>query len=223
MNLLSVAPRNEITYRGYFRSPLFQVWGTGAKLLEALYAAFTPLGVTLSNIASEETAKSPADRAIVVQAGNNCIYNWRMERVELTLRNFTNEDLRALPRLMEANDRWINAMGVEPKYASYQFSYAGHAQIDGATSGQVLARVPHIELGTGLAAVPPGQILHWVDQAGWQGSLVIDHSQSVAEGLFLLYSGRTSTPGSGYLGVLDHLQRGLGELLARFDVRLENQ
>lgn len=222
MNLLTVAHGNEINYRGQFRTPLFQIWGAAGRLLEALHTSLSPLGVTLGNITVDETAKSPAERAIVIQAGN-CVYTWRVEKVELVLRNFSNDDLRALPRLMDANDQWMSALGAKPDYASHQFSYAGHVQVGGATSGEVLARVPHLELSNGLEARTSGQILHWMDQDGWDGSLVMDHSQFVNDGLFLLYSGKACALGSGYVGAIDHLHKRLGELLTLFDVGLENQ
>jgi hypothetical protein len=222
MNLLRVQ-HNELTYTASFKTPLFALWGVGAPLLSSLYESLAPIGIALSNIRTEEASKSPADQCIVIQAGN-CVYRWRIERIEVTLNGFSTADLNALPGLLEANDQWMKKSGAPPAYASRQFSYAGHFQIDGAAAGDVLSRVPHLDLGEGFEAKPGGQILHWQDQnANWTGQLVVDHSQAVANGLFLLYSGVSASSELGYDNLLKYIQEVLGRLLTQFALQLEDQ
>ena len=220
MNRLHVV-QNEVTYKGAFSAPLFGLWGSGAPLLEALYTSFSPFGISLANIRSEELSKSPTDQSIVVQS-ENWIYRWRIERVELTLSNFNDEDLRFLPKLLNANDDWMKKMGVPIEYSFHQFSYAGHLSIEEGTSQQVLERLPHLRLGDGQELRAAGQILHWSDSTrGWQGDLVVDHSQVVSDGLFLLYSGVAKTSKLDYDNLVSYLQERLDILLSQFGLRLE--
>lgn len=215
--------QNEVTYKGGFNGPLFQLWGSGAPLLEAMYTSLSPFGISLANIRSEELSKSPSDQSIVVQSGN-WMYRWRIERVELTLSNFTGEGLRLLPKLLNANDEWMKKMGVPVVYSFHQFSYAGHLTVEELTSQEVLEPLPHLRLGDGQDFRAAGQILHWSDSVqGWQGDLVVDHSQVVPDGLFLLYSGMAKEWKLDYNSLVNSLQERLDILLSRLGLCLEGR
>lgn len=213
--------QNEINYKGSFRSPLFEVWGAGAPLLQALFSSFSPFGVGLAHIRSEESSnKSPSDQAIVVQLGN-WIYRWRIERVELNLTNFNEQDLKGVPKLLDASDDWMEKLGITVAYSVRQFSYVGHFNIEQASAHHVLEPLAHLRLGAGQESRAPGHIFHWCDSdKGWEGDLVIDHSQVVPDGLFVLYSGIANIWQGDHEALVTYLEQRLDSLLSQVGLRL---
>lgn len=220
MNKLALV-QSQASYVGTFAKPLLGVWGMGQPVLQAIFDAFSPLGVSLADIRLEEASRSPADQAIVVQFANWATYRWRLERVELTLFNFSEEQLRDLARILHASDLWVKRMAGDFSFSSHQFSYFGHSTIEGMNSREFLARLPHVQLRTSGDDLGAGMIFHWLDETKrLSTSLLVDHSQVVPLGLFTMFSAVLTVSELDYMNVIIELRGGFSDLLAQLGLEV---
>lgn len=213
---------NEASYIGRFSKPLLQAWGAGEALLRAIYEAFSPYGVSLANVRVENGLRSLGEQAIVVQFGNWATYRWRLERVEFTLANFSEEQLGLAAQILAAGDRWVQHIAGGPPYASHQISYLGHARIEGATSRELLMGLPRFTLRDVGDDLGSGTIFHWYDpQKGWNGTLMLDHSQVLPDGLFTMLSIVVSSGSLDYPRVMIECRSCLDGLLAQMGLKFK--
>lgn len=207
---------------GTFAKPLLSVWSAGPRVLQAIFETFSPLGVNLPSIRVEDGSKSPAEQAIVVQFSDRVTYRWRLERVELTLSRFTDEQLQQSSLILKASDQWMQRIGGELSFSSHHFSYFAHSTISGMSSQDFLMRLPHPELRSIGEDVGPGVIFHWQEASrGLNTTLLLEHSQAVPSGLFTMFSAVLAGGALDYASAILELRRHFEDLLAQLGLQLE--
>jgi hypothetical protein len=185
MRTLSVQ-RNEAKYTGLYVEPPFALWGEGARILEGLYRAFRPFGVTLADIRGEHGTGSVADEAVAVYIGGQASFRFTFDRVEASVSNPTDADLDSFADLVSFGETWLRTAAPTLRFSSHLLSYACHGSIEGMTSAAFLSQfaTPAIAAfgeGRGNAITWHGKI----DQG--QVQLTADHSIAVSNGLFLQF------------------------------------
>ncbi len=213
---------NEASYLGRFAKPLLSAWGTGQTILQGLVEAFSPQGISLSNVRIEDGSRSLGEQAIVIQFGNWANYRFRMERVELNLVNFSEEQLSQASQILVAGERWIKTMTEQVSFESHQLTYVGHLSIEGMTSTELLVQLPHFKLSGVGSDLGAGCVLHWYDpDRGWNGTLMLDHSQVIPDGLFAMFSVITKSQSLDYPSAIIESRRYFTDLLGQFELKLD--
>ena len=130
--------QNQLKHTGVFARPLLDLWGDGKTVLRGLYGAFSPHGATISGIRNESTSLSPSDQVIAVSLGERGVHRLRIDRTETTIVNFTEDNLRAFPAIVDASDRWLREVSPSFAFGSHVFAYAGHGKPREASTEEVL-------------------------------------------------------------------------------------
>jgi len=181
--------QNQLIHTGLFSRPLFELWGEGKTILKGLFDAFSPYGASLADIRVQSPVGGPADQVVTVNIGLKGIHSFKIDRVEFTFFNYTEDFFPSIAKILESSARWIRGAVPSFKFASHQFVYSSHSQLKASTAEEVLKAISRIGLKSGGVDGGTGVIFHWtVPQRNWTTQLVLDHSVVVAGGLFMMFS-----------------------------------
>jgi hypothetical protein len=178
-----IVQQNQIGYRGTFGRPAFPLWGEGRAIVLGLYEAFSPYGATLADITLDNTG-GPADQGMTVNIRGNGTFAFRFEYLDWTLQGFAERDLVVVPAILESGVRWVRAIVKEGLFQSHLFSYASHAQIEGATSREFLSDLSGTKLSIG-EDLGSGVIFNFDLDRQARVQVIVDHSLLIQDGLFI--------------------------------------
>ena len=212
--------QNQLVYTANFARPPWHLWGQGGTILDGLFSAFSPFGVTLADIRSESVSQNPIGQVVVVNIGANGFHKFRFDRLESTFFNFTNELFTQLPVVLEASTRWIRKALPSCEFASHQCAYSSHSYLKGMNADELLTFASTV-MKSGGKGRGTGVIFHWeLPEQKWTTQLVIDRSIVLSEGVYILFSVLVKEDRINYPNLVQearaYLDAVLGEIGLRF-------
>lgn len=212
---------NQLTHTGSFARPLLDLWGDGKAVLQGLYKAFSPHGAAFAAIRNESASASPPDQVVSVTLGPRSVHRFRLDRTETTVQDFSEEDLRKFPSLLEASSRWIREAVPSFSFSSHLFSYTAHGRLKSGVAGDMLKALGPAAPKAGGSDLGTGVIFHWRGPSpGWQTQLVLDHSVKLSGGLFVLFTLVIATDDIDYAKLAGEAQEYLYGVLSEIGVEL---
>lgn len=184
-----LAQQVQVTYIGLFSEPMFSVWGLGEKVLGGLYKAFTEYNVTAGDMRYETMYPNFTDSTITVNLFNySANYKYKIDRVEAVFSDFTEEQSQRIPQVLKHGDDWLRSLGPEFSLKTQLFIHSSHNQLSEGTSEKFLKALSNVDIPDIGVSKGNGVTFHWnVPERDWNLSMAIDHSASVADGLFIQF------------------------------------
>jgi len=180
--------QNQVTYAAQFARPVFALWGDGKRILEGLFTAFNKRGITLANFRFDQSSQDPAAQALIVSFNPSYFFKFHLDHVESILNNFRSEDLIVFPEVLNEGAEWLRSSIPDFSFHSHLFTYFGHAKLSQGSSHDVLAAIPTFSIPEIGTSEGNGIIFHWkLPDRGWKTQLLIDHSLTVSNGLFIQF------------------------------------
>lgn len=180
--------QNQVSYAALFSRPAFALWGDGERILNGLFTAFSKRGVSLANFRFDQAGQDPGAQAITVSFGPLCSYKFKLDRVEASLNNFRRDDLAIFPHLLGEGATWLRSAIPDFSFQSHLFTYFGHSQLSEGTSQEFLTAIPTFSIPEIGESEGNGIIFHWkLKDRDWKVQLMVDHSLTVTNGLFLQF------------------------------------
>src|SRR6266446_7360966 len=124
---------NQIDYVGLLAQPAFSLWGEGKILLAALYGAFKPFNVKLSDFTGADNANL-ADQEVAIRLGSGAVFRFRFDKVEARLANYREDELVRFPGIVERGVIALREAATDFAIASHLLAHASHSVIPGVTS-----------------------------------------------------------------------------------------
>lgn len=215
--------QNQLVHNGLFARPLFELWGDGKTILRGLFEALSPFGATLPDMHIQSVQATPADPVVTVNIGVKGTLTFRLDRIESTFFNFTDEFLREIPKIIESSARWIRAAVPSFKFSSHGLIYSSHSQLSKYTIEEVLKSVGTKTLKSGGVDKGTGAIFHWaVPQKNWTTQLVLDRSVVLAGGLYMMFNLLVTADAVEYDSLAKEGRKYLDDLLAELGLVLSS-
>jgi hypothetical protein len=181
-----VVQQNQVEYVGVFERPALSLWGDGRRILDGLFMAFEGLHSGLSAFRTLGESDAPASQGVSVSLGRQCSYRFKFERVEGSLLDFDDDDLARLRDVLARGDKWVRATLPTPAFKSHLFTYGSHSSLSEGTSKEFLKELSSLHVLERSQNLGSGIIFHAdIPDKGWRIQLVVDHSLSVSDGLFV--------------------------------------
>jgi len=212
----------QVSYTALFSQPAFALWGDGKVILEGLFSTFGKRGISLASFRFGQGSQDQANQSVTVTFNPSWFYRFQLDRVESTLDNFTAEELKVFPEVLEEGANWLRAVVPHFGFQSHLFTYSGHHKLSEGTSRQVLEPLSAVTMpGVGVSE-GNGIILHWeVPDQKWRLQLTVDHSLAVANGLFTHFILFVNEPVIDYVRTAEAgraaLQKALNNIGLEFD------
>lgn len=203
-----IVQRNQLNYVGIFSEPALSLWGEGKKIFQGLFTAFSPYQIDLDDLSNDSSSPSPSDQLVAVKFGTIGEYRFKFDRVELNLFNFTRNSIFEVPKLLSSGEEWLRSVVPGFAFRSHSFASLSHSELQQGTSQEFLRGLSSIDIpGIGVTE-GSGIIFHWdLPDKGWRVQFTIDHSISVANGLFTNFLIRPSGDRVDYVNfVADGMQ-----------------
>lgn len=193
-----IVQKNQISYVGIFSKPIFSLYGKGEIILAGLYDILTPYQITIADIRSE-TSSSLSDQSIVVSLGIGSTFKFSLDRIELTLYDYHEQQFWDFPDILKRSEEWLRSSIADFSFQTHLFTYASQNALSEESSQEFLLRFSNVDIpGVGISE-GTGMIFHWnVPEKGWRSQLTLDHSLAVLNGLFLQYLIRMETDKINY-------------------------
>ncbi len=189
-----LAQQVQITFIGLFSQPLFSVWGQGEKLLGGLFKAFSQYNLTAGDMRYETTSPTVTDSTITVNLFNySASYKYKIDRVEATFTDFTEEQSQRIPEVLGRGDEWLRSLDPEFSLKTQLFIHASHNQLSEGTSEEFLKGLSNLDIPDVGVSKGNGVTFHWdIPGRDWDLSMAIDHSAYVTNGLFIQFLLKTT-------------------------------
>src|SRR5262245_55755950 len=126
--------QNRLEYRGLFTKPAFSLWGQGGQILAGLFEAFQPYNRNLSDFRNDSTSLNPSDQTVSVTLGPTAQYKFRFDGVELSVSNFTAQDLSIIPEMLQRSDTWLRSSNIDLTFKSHSLATFSHNKLIDTTS-----------------------------------------------------------------------------------------
>ncbi|MBS1808684.1 MAG: hypothetical protein JST84_10875 [Acidobacteria bacterium] len=215
--------RNQIDYAGTFERPVFSLVGNTC-ILEGLYDTFSRFGVTLSDFRLDTNMAVPAENGVNVFLKSLGQYRLKFDRVEWTVLNFVDEDFPRSPEVLACGEEWLRSVEENLTFKNHTFVYGAHCLLAEGTAKDFLLSLPNksdLSLGDGLGN---GLIFNWYD-ADIHGrfNLILDHSLSVKDGIFIQLICVIEKDGINYHQVLSNGQQSLNKVLDHCGLQFEQE
>jgi hypothetical protein len=210
-----------LAYTARFQRPVFQLWGAGATIASAMYEAYLPFNVPLSNFQLGSAATSAADVVVTVKLGDVGTSRFAFDRTESSFANFSEEAFQTFPRLLAASTDWLRNTISTFKVASHHFVYSNHSLLKGGVVADFLKALNPRKFKSAGESIGNGAIFNHVRKdAPWQTQLVLDRSLSVNEGLFASFGVTVIDDKIDYVAFLADARKYFEAMLADLDLRL---
>ena len=214
--------QNQIEYVGLLEKPAFRLIGEARQIIEGLYNAFSPYQAALTDFRFEEVATTPSSFGVNVYLKSLGIYKFRFDRVEWKVSGFVDEDLPNLVAILKRGEDWLRSAAPGISFRSHTFYYAGHCQLSESTSQDFLLGLPGkevIDIGQSLG---DGIVHNWRDsETGGRFQLLIDHSLSVKDGVFIQLMAQFEEDRLDYSEIILRGRALLDEALKKIGLQLE--
>lgn len=185
--------QNQISYVGLFSRPAFPLWGEGAKILDGLYTAFTPYKVSLADFRQDSLSQFISDLSVTVLLGPSGNYKFKLDRVESSLSNFTEEELTNFPDVLSRGAKWLRSAVPDFAFQTHLFTYHNHSKLSEGTAKEFLLQYSQTSLPSAGTNLGNGVIANWIEPSQErQVRFTIDHSHVYTDGLFIQFSMQAS-------------------------------
>lgn len=215
--------RNQIDYIGTFERPAFSLVGN-SNVLEGLFDTFSKFQVPLSDFRLDTAAAVPTDNGINIFLKSLGLYRLRFDRVEWTVTDFLDVDFSRLPDVLTQGATWLRSVETNFSFKTHTFVYSAHCRLSEGTAKDFLLNFPDkiaFNLGESLGN---GLIFNWHDaRIGGRFNLIIDHSLSVKDGLFIQLAGIVEGDSLDYPQVINLGQGALNEILGKLGLQFEQE
>ena len=177
---------NEFSYVGNFSRPALSLWSEGAKIFDGLLTAFAPYELELADIRVDVATQSPAGQIVTADLDWLGRYRFKFDGVECIARDLDEEGISSFPSVLQRGDDWLRSAVPDLEFKSHTLAHTSHSILSEGTSQEYLSSFPGRDIpgiGTNLGS---GIFYHWdVPSMDWRVHLVIDHSLSVKDGIFV--------------------------------------
>lgn len=215
--------RNQIDYVGTFERPAFSLVGN-MRVLEGLYDTFSKFQLSLADFRLETGAAVPSDNGINIFLKSLGQYRFRFDRVEWTVINFVDDIFPQLPEVLILSETWLRLAETALVFKTHTFVYGAHCLLSEGTSKDFLLSLPakfDINLGESLGN---GLVFNWHDaRIGGRFNLVIDHSLSVKDGIFIQLAYITESDRIDYPQIVSIGQESLNKVLGQIGLQFEQE
>jgi hypothetical protein len=210
-----------LAYTARFQKPVLQLWGAGATIASAMYEAYLPFNVPLSNFHLGSAATSAADVVVTVKLGDVGTCRFAFDRTESSFANFSEEAFRTFPRLLAASTDWLRNTISTFEVASHHFLYSNHSLLTGSSVDDFLKALNPRTFKSAGESIGNGAIYNHVRKdAPWQTQLILDRSLSVTDGLFVSFGVTVMDDKMDYVAFLVDARKYLEAMLADLNLRL---
>lgn len=215
--------RNQIEYVGVFERPVFALVNN-VRVLEGLYEVFSKFQVALSDFRLDTTAAIPTENSISIFLKSLGQYKLRFDRVEWAVINFVEEDFTRLAEVLMSGEKWLRSVETNLSFKTHTFVYGAHCLLSDGTAKDFLLSLPvkvDFRLGESLGN---GLVFNWHDvRVGGKFNLIIDHSLSVKDGIFIQLAYVGESDRVDYPQILSIGQQSLNEILGQIGLQFEQE
>ena len=213
--------RDQIDYVGTFERPAFSLVGN-TLVLEGLFDTFSKFKVALSDFRLDTTAAVPTENGINIFLKSLGLYRLRFDRVEWTVTDFNEEDFSRLPDVLSSGGKWFRSVESNFSFKTHTFVYGVHCRLSEGTAKDFLISFPSQIDFTFGESLGNGLLYNWHDaRVGGKFNLMIDHSLSVKDGLFIQLVYVVERDEVDYEQVLIIGQQALNEVLSKLGLQFE--
>src|SRR5579863_7048901 len=208
-----------LVYTARFEKPALELWGAGAVIASAMYKAYLPFNVPLSNFQLGGPATNAAEIVVTVKLGDVGTSRFAFDRTESSFANFSEEAFQTIPGLLAASTDWLRSTISTFKVASHQFVYSNHSLLKEGSVADFLKRLnPRSFKSAGQSSGNGAIFNHVVEDAAWVTQLVLDRSLSVREGLFVSFGVTVNDDKLDYMSLFTDARKYFEAMLAELDL-----
>ncbi len=158
-----------LMYQGILARPAFELWSSGAAILEGLHGALSPLGLALSDIRFEAGSPSPAEQSVSIYSAALGTHRFKLQGLESSFLNVSEEVLRKVPAILAASTGWLRRLLPGVEFLHHQFVYSCHSQLQGRRGDAFLRPLVAAAAKSGGLETGKGVIMHWaVPERHWE-------------------------------------------------------
>src|ERR1019366_5294600 len=178
--------QENLVYTARFAKPVFDLWGKGGQIIQPLYEALSPFGVTLGNIVLHGNVANSAEPVITIWLRGNSTVKFAFDRIDFAINGFTQDFFEMLPQLFGASTGWIKNQLPKFKFGSHSIGYGCHASVKNSTVKEILDRLQPNTLRTAGVSLGAGSIFYnSVTEKNWKTRIWFDQSQALPGALFI--------------------------------------
>lgn len=215
--------RNQIDYVGTFERPAFSLVGN-KQIMEGLYDAFSVYQVALADFRLDTGATLATDFGVNVFLKSLGQYRLRFDRIEWAVINFVDKDFPRLPEVLMRGENWLRSAETNLSFKTHTFVYGAHCLLSDGTAKDFLLSLPakfNLSFGESLGN---GLIINWQDtRVGGRFNLIIDHSLSVKDAIFIQLAYVGESDHVDYPQILSIGQQSLNEVLGQIGLQFEQE
>jgi hypothetical protein len=164
-----------LAYTARFEKPVLELWGAGAIIAKAMYDAYLPFNVPLSNFQLGGPTANAAETVVTVKLGDVGTSRFAFDRTESSFANFSEEAFQTIPRLLAASTDWLRHSISTFKVASHHFVYSNHSVLKEGSVADFLKTVNPRSFKSAGQSIGNGSIFNHVRKdAAWQTQLILD-------------------------------------------------
>ena len=210
-----------LNYVGKFVRPTFELWGRGGPIIEHLYDALNPFGLSLANFQVTGNGPTVADPVITANIAGVGHLKFSFDKIEFSISRFTTDLFQALPSILQNFSAWISESVPHFGYASHSFSYFAHAFVKDATPEEVLKNMNGRSLSSAGICVGNGAIFNYsLPEKNWEIQFIADKSRQLAGGIFLNLSITINEGEQTFEEILGEGREYLKNVLLELELRL---
>jgi hypothetical protein len=216
--------QTQVNYVGTFARPALSLMSGTSKLIEGLYEAFSDYQLELQNFYIEGTGANPSTIGANVGLGTLGIYRLKLDRAEWFISDFDDEALEKFPEVLQHGSDWLRSHIENFSFKSHALIYVSHSKLSEGTSQDFLLSLPSknlFEFGQNLGE---GIIYNWLDpEIGGRVQLMIDHSLTVKDGLYVQLSAVIDADEINYANVAERGWDIFDEALEKIGLEVEEE
>lgn len=183
-----IIQQNLISYVGLFSKPAFPLLEDNSRILEELYRAFAPYKVSLADFRRDSLSSILSDISVTVFLGSNGNYKFKLDRVEASLANFTEQELAGFPDVLSRGTNWLRPSLPDFSFQTHLFTYNNHSKLSEGTAKEFLLSFSQVNLDNIGMSLGNGLIFNWIEpKLERRVQLMIDHSHAYADALFIQF------------------------------------
>lgn len=210
---------DQLEYVGLFATPAFGLLSQPEQVVSGLYNAFLGMHSGLSDFEIESESQVPLSDTIVVNLASRGTYRFSSERIDWTFPNAGSTELDA--SVLDRADGWLRSAFPAANFQAHYYTYHAHTWVSDGSAREFL-------LGLGSPQLPgfgenqgTGLIFHAnFPTRDWAIQLTVDHSNVVAEGLYLQIVATVGADQVNHQKTVRYIDKMFRESLTRLGLQL---
>jgi hypothetical protein len=171
-------------YVGSYSKPAFALYGATENLWSSIFSIFTPFQIPLEAMRNASTSLNPADQIITVEFGQGGEFRFKFDQIEVATRSL--QDFKSMPELLNHAAEWLRSAVPGFSFQTHMFIFASQNLLSGTTAKEFLLGLTNVDISGIGTSKGSGIIFHWdIPEHHWDAQLMVDHSASVSDGLFI--------------------------------------